>query len=199
MIKKIETGFDFPKLKWTPPQTLQVLGLPSKVFGAFGGCSNPEGELREIEMSTALTKAGADIPPEWAEGCLMLCTMARPSDFIEGRWSRLISDATRFIADWAAQAARLDWSTLEVFGINRTGPDERFDGRGLVALLNGRKLISITKDEAKVSTLNEGVLTIRRQPTCLENEQALLWDIPAANDNAERNGEPDEPGAGQNP
>lgn len=203
MIKKFETGIDFSKLKWTPPQALQapqVRALSSETFGTFGGCSAPVHDFRKFEMPAASVKVGADVPLEWEEGFAALSTMNRPADISKARWFRVIHDAEYFIDQWAAQAARLGWSTLEVFGVNRIGTGHRFDGRGLLASLNGRQVISISRDSARVSTSHAGALVFRRKPTCREGEQVPLWGCRAANDNTVRQAELFmEGGAGQIP
>jgi hypothetical protein len=75
---------------------------------------------------------------------------------------RLVEDARRFLAEWGVKAARLDWTTEDVFGLHAAAPNARFDCMGLVPLLHGRKVVSLAADRATIRTPSGGTLTYYR-------------------------------------
>ena len=56
------------------------------------------------------------------------------------------------MGSWAAEAARLGWSDLDVFGCHRTRPDVRLDCMGLVLLLDGCEIVGIDEHRADLAT-----------------------------------------------
>src|SRR5918996_6172164 len=52
----------------------------------------------------------------WAAGVARLATMAPPRSYPAHAWQQLITDAERFLDDWAPQAAAFGWPAWELFG-----------------------------------------------------------------------------------
>ena len=74
--------------------------------------------------------------------------MARTRDYPAPAWRQLMIDAERFLDLWGAQAASLGWRGWELFGCHRRAPWGRIQGMGLVLLLRGKKIATLTATEA---------------------------------------------------
>jgi hypothetical protein len=85
------------------------------------------------------------------------------------RWQLAVADGARFLAQWGEQAATLGWTPRDLFGLaeipERPAPSyqrlSRYDQTGLVWLLQGRRVVTLTKDTAVIETAN-GTLSYRR-------------------------------------
>lgn len=118
---------------------------------------------------------GNGIPREWAEGYSILCTMMRPKAYSEERWQQIINDAGVFLDVWGRKAAALGWMALDVFGVNPNAPEFRFDGMGLVALLQGRKVCTIKADAAALDCGNGVYQTFYRKSSL--SSDIALWEF----------------------
>jgi len=94
----------------------------------------------------------------------------RCPDFVPNdRWKRAIEDAQSFLAIWGTQAHALGWTERELFGLPdvpaRPRPKyqrvSRYDQTGLVWLLQGRRVVELTKDKAVIETPT-GTVSYRR-------------------------------------
>lgn len=189
MFRAFKTGVDFseftPSLSKVPEaskdegetrwntQTLDGLdGLdaPCTDFVKNQGCD-------DFEERAALFEFEASVPREWVEGFAAICAMRKPDGIHEARWQQIVNDACVFIDKWAVQAHALEWSTLEVFGVHKDAPEPRFDGKGLIASLNGRRIIAVTQDTATVSANHGGTLIIKRATAAPEDSRAALWEL----------------------
>jgi hypothetical protein len=82
-------------------------------------------------------------PQDWAEALARLDLASPPADVPPRRWLAFVDDCGRFLdAGWAARAAALGWSPLDLFGCNRERPYGRIDHMGLLWLLNGGRAAS---------------------------------------------------------
>jgi len=92
-----------------------------------------------------------------------------PAHVPEDRWHQAIVDATAFTSKWGAQAHALGWMERELFGLpdvpDRPRPNyqrlSRYDQIGLVWLLQGRRVVELTKDKAVIKTPT-GTVSYRR-------------------------------------
>ena len=91
------------------------------------------------------------------------------------KWNTLREDALRFVREWAGQAHRLGWGSLDLFGVHPTKPTVRVDCMGLVLLLQGCPVAAITEDSAVIKTASGGSLTFRRHKAA-PTEQCLVWE-----------------------
>lgn len=117
----------------------------------------------------------ADMPRNWTEGYAALAAMPPPTGFSPERWERLVRAAGKFVARWGADAARLGWSTLDVFGAHQGAPASRFDAMGLVLLLNRCEVVGIDQDGADVVTVTDARQRFRRRP--LPPGTVPLWEL----------------------
>jgi len=87
----------------------------------------------------------------------------------EQRWRNAVADATVFLRQWGHQALALGWTARDLLGLaeipERPGPSyqrlSRYDQTGLVWLLQGRRVVALTKDTAVIETAN-GTVAYRR-------------------------------------
>jgi hypothetical protein len=92
-----------------------------------------------------------------------------PACVPEDRWHQAIVDAATFISEWGAQAQAFGWTERELFGLpdvpDRPRPSyqrlSRYDQTGLGWLLQGRRVVELTKDKAVIETAN-GTVSYRR-------------------------------------
>lgn len=145
-------------------------------LAALAAPSAPVAET-DFEERAALVEHEAGVPRAWAEGLALLHPDRPPAHVSPRRWLTFCNDAGAFIDRWAPQAAALGWSTVEVFGVHRTRPVERFDGAGLVWLLNGATIEALTADVVTVRTPHGTRQTIRRRPDNAANERVIAWEI----------------------
>ena len=118
-------------------------------------------------MSAAAAKA--------AEGCrleLTLLALAKkcPAQIDEATWLQAVADGRRFLAQWGKQAEALGWTARELFGLAAI-PDKphpryrrpsRYDETGLIWLLRGRQVLSLTESTAAVENQTGAVTVYRR-------------------------------------
>jgi hypothetical protein len=102
--------------------------------------------------------------PEWAAGYVALHSMPPPTGFSHERWRRVVLASGKFLARWAADADRLGWDTLDVFGAHETAPAARFDCMGLVLLLDRREVVAIDPEGADLVTVTGARQRFRRRP-----------------------------------
>ncbi len=102
--------------------------------------------------------------PSGSSGVARLATMAPPRSYPAHAWQQLITDAERFLDDWAQQAAALGWPAWELFGCHRRAPWGRIQGMGLVLLLHGDPLAALTASEAVIRRPSGAHQTWRRKP-----------------------------------
>ena len=106
--------------------------------------------------------------------------MAPPRTYPAHAWQQLITDAERFLDDWAQQAAALGWPGWELFGCHRRAPWGRIQGMGLVLLLHGDPLAALTATEAVIRQAQRRAPDLAPQaaPTrCIAAERCLVWEL----------------------
>ena len=86
------------------------------------------------------------------------------------RWQQAIQDSRRFLAQWGGQAEALGWTARDVFGL-APAPDKphpsyrrlsRYGETGLVWLLQGRRVLTLTESTAALESPTGAVTTYRR-------------------------------------
>jgi hypothetical protein len=133
-----------------------------------------------IEERAALIADGAGVPMAWAEGYARLCLMAPPKAYPTAEWQALVDSAGRFLDTWGAEAARLDWQPLDLFGVHRTAPFRRLDGMGLLPLLAGGSQVRIVALTAAGATLERpsGSRLSFTRPTAAQQAEAIpVWKL----------------------
>ena len=116
------------------------------------------------------------VPEAWVQGVGDLMVMPPHSAWSDENWKTLQEGALRFLREWAAQAHRLGWDALDLFGVHPTAPAARFNYMGLVPLLKGRPVVVITDDSAAIKAASIGTLTFRRR-AAPPVERCLVWEL----------------------
>lgn len=80
------------------------------------------------------------------------------------RWQLLISDAEKFLPRWGSAAHSLGWSALDLFGVHPLAPAARFDVMGLLPMLHGAAILTLT-DSAATLRQRSGSTSTYRRPT----------------------------------
>ena len=89
------------------------------------------------------------------------------------RWQRFIEDCESFRRlGWANLAEAFGWGPLDLFGCDRERPLARYDYMGLLWILQGRKLVALTADSAKIDTLTGALQTYPRRP--IDSDRVVL-------------------------
>jgi hypothetical protein len=77
-------------------------------------------------------------------------------------WQHAVEDGRRFLARWGEQAASLGWTPDDLFGLadvpERPAANyrrlSRYDATGLIWLLHGRPVVTLTARSAVIGTVN---------------------------------------------
>jgi hypothetical protein len=115
----------------------------------------------------------------WVSGVARLAEMQPPPSYPAHAWRQLITDAERFLDDWAPQAAALGWPGWELFGCHRRAPWGRIQGMGLVLLLRGDEIAALTATEAAIRTRTSARQTYQRKlaDPLHPGERCLVWEL----------------------
>ncbi len=161
----------------------QQIAQPRNAVRALLPDPGPRCEISELsELSpgsisrAALISVPDGVPDAWAQGICDLLVMPPHPAWTDEGWKVLQQDALRFLQDWAAQAHRLGWDGLDLFGVHPTSPIARLDCRGLVPLLRGRSLLALTVTTAAIEAQPSASLTYRRKAVRVV-DQCPVWDL----------------------
>ncbi len=122
-------------------------------------------------------RTAAPPPAAWIAGVARLIGTDLLPGYTKDRWRVLIRGAEHFIDTWAGQAAALGWTDLEVFGVHRAAPATRYDAMGLVAALNGDRIVAMTADAATTENSRGARARRFRRLTAPECERVVLWNL----------------------
>ena len=125
--------------------------------------SEPEVDARP-GANVVLLAVPPGCPEAWVRGVANLLAALRPTAWPEERWTLLREDAFAFLRDRGAEAVRLGWHELDLFGINPRAPLARFDAMGLVVLLHGRRVAELHDDRAVIENRGSKATTFTRRP-----------------------------------
>jgi hypothetical protein len=172
------------------PANREVLPLPDRLHGCVIDLGDtapppPPAEIQLIGLVEASQEALPDehaaieydggAPRVWAEALARLDPACPPRDISPERWLRIIDDWGRFLDDgWAKEASRFGWWATDIFGVHPTAPSCRYDQMGLVPLINGGKVISITERSATIQSPGGSRLVYMRRPS---GGGVALWEL----------------------
>jgi hypothetical protein len=115
-------------------------------------------------------------PEEWHEGIALLHPDHPPLDAPSKRWLQFIDDARRLLADGTiAHAVQLGWDALDLFGCDAEAPYARIDQMGLVWLVAGNRVLSISSSAAVIEMRTGSRQTYRRRLS--GHGRVLPWDL----------------------
>jgi hypothetical protein len=66
------------------------------------------------------------------------------------------------VETWGSQAADLGWIANDLFGLHPIAPLARYDAMGLLWLLHGRPVVSLTATEATIQSSSGATLSFQR-------------------------------------
>ncbi len=116
------------------------------------------------------------VPETWTQGMADLLAMACPASCPAERWKVLREDAYTFLRDHAARAHEVGWTVLDLFGVHRTRPWARLDCMGLVPLMSGATIVSLSYIEAVIEKPSGARLTFRRCGQ-VPSEARPVWSL----------------------
>ena len=116
------------------------------------------------------------VPEAWVQGVADLLAMPCPASCPAERWNVLREDSYRVLRDHAARAHEMGWTALDLFGVHPEKPRERFDCMGLVPLLNGARVTSLSDTEAMIEKPNGARVAFRRRGQ-VSDETCLIWEL----------------------
>jgi hypothetical protein len=114
-------------------------------------------EAAALQERAAIIAEGSGAPYGWAEAFATLDRSQPVAGYSPGQWRQLIDDGGRFLDEWGAEAARLGWRAVDVFGVVRSlgtdlrPRDEVGQRSGLVPLISGGRVTSIGPDRATIT------------------------------------------------
>jgi hypothetical protein len=154
------------------PQSEKVGAEPNR-NGGQSKCNDRSGLSVAVPgVSTVPTKikkeseliASGGFPIEWYAISCELSETDEPLECFGDRWKTMAEDAGVFLERWGKTAYLLGWTVLDLFGVHPTAPAARFDVMGLIPILNGRRVVAITRDTATIRAPSGAILTYRRNP-----------------------------------
>jgi hypothetical protein len=93
------------------------------------------------------------------------------------RWQQFTADVRGFVENgWLHRAHDLGWDFLELLGADHVAPWARYDGMGLLLLLNGSKVIGLTDRVARIMAAPTGARRTYYRRVPLDRERVLLID-----------------------
>ncbi len=107
------------------------------------------------------TDAGVSAATPFAEALTEL-ENHRPQGVGEARWREALKDGRRLLETWGSQAANLGWTANDLFGLHPIAPLARYDAMGLLWLLHGRPVVSLTATEATIQASSGATLSFQR-------------------------------------
>lgn len=134
----------------------------------------------EFNERAAIIAEGAKVPAAWAEAFATLDCSRPVHPYTAHEWQRLIDDGARFLDRWGAEAAKLGWRTVDVFGVVRSlghdmrPRDEVGQRAGLVPLIAGGVVTHITEDRATIVMPSGSSLTYLRRSVI---DAVAIWEV----------------------
>jgi hypothetical protein len=133
---------------------------PTKQSLRDGGTAGTSGTTN-FEQGPALGLPGK-CPPEWY-AILAELKARNPVEWLSAqRWCEVVSDVEIFLSRWGNAAHQLGWTALDLFGVHPMAPASRFDMMGLVLLIDGGEVVTLTSNSATIRRMSGTFLTFRK-------------------------------------
>jgi hypothetical protein len=106
--------------------------------------------LDEVSSVADVAGVAAPLPADSATpfAAALASLLANNPTRDERRWLLACDDAAVFLLEWGRQAEALGWTKDDLFGLHPLSPLARYDAIGLIWLLKGRRVRSLTTGEA---------------------------------------------------
>lgn len=116
-----------------------------------------------------------ELPKAWSYGFQKVCHMTPPIGILPSRWAQIAVNTDHFLTKHGADAARLGWTTLDLFGVGGDAPDHRIDLMGLVPLIGGAEVLELSEKTARLRTVTGSIQTFYRKPA--QAGRVTLWEL----------------------
>jgi hypothetical protein len=137
---------------------------------------NPKDNLVFWQDRAAIVEYDGNIPRQWAEGFARLNPDHPPAGVPLKRWQRFVDDVGLFLdSPFCAVAAALGWGPYDLFGCDRDRPFARLDLMGLIWLMNGAKLVTLTEETATIELATGSRQMYSRHP--IAPGMVLAWEL----------------------
>ena len=157
-----------------PPQTLAPLATLAGVHAESENVDRHGTKNDESPQGAAKAAKAAKVPQTLAT----LATLAGvhaleaccPDHVDVVRWQQCLDDGHRFLATWGEQAEALGWTAADLFGLH-TPPEKphpsynrlsKYDGTGLIWLLEGRPVVALTEATAAIENPTGNITVYRK-------------------------------------
>jgi hypothetical protein len=114
------------------------------------------------------------VPADWQDQVLSLPDDGSGRAFSFNRLQAIVADGALFLELWEREAKRLNWSSLNLFGVHPMAPAIRFDVVGLVPILNGATVRLLTPGSAIIAAPTGSALTYTKGP---QGGAVPLWEL----------------------
>lgn len=115
------------------------------------------------------------LPSAWVRDCDRLHAMPSPASVPPEVWGAFLVDAARFLEQWGAQAAALDWIIEDLLAVHPRAPLTRLGSAGACWVIKGREIVAAT-EAAIVIRSERGVTMAISKPDL--HESAMPWELP---------------------
>lgn len=169
--------------------------MPDLFGGDFGWVAEPEAAAVATVSPVGATKAatkkpaencGVEAPPatqvadiatvaSWRAGVETLMASRPPANFTPQAWKILVADAQMLLRTWGKDFADLGWTTLEVFGVNRSPAHRRLDIPGVLTFLRGNMVEAIDRDTALIRVNANDTHTFHRRMVAAGGVPVWNW------------------------
>ena len=149
---------------------LEENATDGSILGGIGDgvCDGWAHEQIPLTLQTQLT--------QWVDGIGRLDPDHPRGDVPPPRWRQFISDARRLLEDGViAQAAAAGWTAHDLFGCDDIKPFARLDQMGLIWLIRGWRVVSISMSAAIIETPTGARLTYRRKGSA--PGRVAVWEL----------------------
>lgn len=146
--------------------TGDVYGTVSQTAAQTFATANATQETADFCASAPnIDHAVADVASvaNWTIGIERLSGARCPAELNPATWRGLVMDARMLLQNWGGDLISMGWTTLEVFGVNRSPAARRLDVPGLIYFLKGRQVEAIDADTALIRENRRDTMTFQRR------------------------------------
>jgi hypothetical protein len=115
------------------------------------------------------------VPTDWIAGVASLDAERPPPTLRPEHWFAFVDAARSFLDTWAAKAADLGWTDLDLFGADSCHPEIGWLNSGLLWSLPNHSIIDLSADRALLQTSSGSRQTFYRTPHL--RARSLPWEI----------------------
>lgn len=138
-----------------------------------------EDERMEFEERAAILEHEGGLPRIWAEAFVKLLLRSKPDNISKKRWQTIINQISLLLdvnSSHLKNVIKYGWGIDDIFGCHRITPEQRYDGMGLLMLLQDREIVEVKKDVI-VLKQEDSLQTYRKSLNCHKSEQSSLMEL----------------------